>query len=150
MRMFGRGGGNRLQERINSVAARQSLAPQPQLQPVSAEDVPPPAPEAEDDDDAYDRVMALLQLSEEARIDPITAAHQARDELILATEQIVTQLAAQHAIRLGGSLRRALATAFVGGLPIRDKEMRAVRAAQPLILFEPAPRESERSGKHYS
>jgi len=108
--MFGRGGGSRLQERINSVAARQSVPPQPQ--PVRAEDIPPPPPGAEDDD-AYDRVMALLQLSEEARIDPITAAHRPRDELILATEQIVTQLAAQHAIRLGGSLRRALATAFV-------------------------------------
>ena len=122
MRMFGRGGGDRLQERINSVAARQSVPSQPQ--PIQVDDIAPPAPEAEDDD-AYDRVMALLQLSVEARIDPMAAAQQPRDELILATEQVVTQLAEQHAIRLGGGLRRALATAFVDERTAPHKALRA-------------------------
>jgi len=140
--MFGKGGGNRLQERINSVTARQSAPPQPQTRPAPAEEIAPAAPEA-DDGDAYDRVMALLQLSVEARIDPISAAHQPRDELILATEQIVTQLAGQHAIRLGGGLRRALAIAFVDertapAMALRAPERSNVVALSPRANIEEA------------
>ncbi|HEX4507688.1 MAG TPA: CpaF family protein [Alphaproteobacteria bacterium] len=129
--MFGRGSDSRLQERINSVAARQSASPQ--SQPIATEEIPPSAPEV-DDDDAYDRVMALLQLSVEARIDPLAAAQGPRDELILATEQVVTQLADQHAIRLGGGLRRALATAFVDERAAPAKALRPAARSNVVAL----------------
>ncbi len=112
MRMFGKGGGDRLQERINSVAARQSALPS--LPPGRPQDFPASAPEIPDEDeDAYERLMALLQLSVEARIDPLAARRQPRDELIMATERVAIQLAEQHGIRLGGARRRELACAFV-------------------------------------
>jgi len=114
MRMFGKGvGGSRLRERIDLVASRQSASAMPS--PARAEAIePPPAPVYQPDDgNDCDRVMALLQLSVEARIEPGMAARQPRDELILATEQIVTRLAEQHAIRLTAAQRRDLASTFV-------------------------------------
>jgi pilus assembly protein CpaF len=114
MRMFGKGGGgNRLQERIDSVASRKSAPPPPHKAPAREPAQPAVRVEHAADENAHDKVMALLQLSAEARIDPGMAARQPRDELILATEQVVTQLADQHAIRLTGAERRDLASAFV-------------------------------------
>jgi pilus assembly protein CpaF len=114
MRLFGKdGGGNRLRERIDSVASRTSPPALPDE--ARAEDPAKFAGHVEqgEDGDASDRVMALLQLSVEARIDPGKAARQPRDELILATEQLVLQLAEQHAIRLTAAQRRDLASIFV-------------------------------------
>jgi len=115
MRIFGRSGGeDRLQERINSVASRHApSAPRP----AQAEELPKetrlPIISHDEEASAYDKVMALLQLSAEAEIDPAAAARQPRDELILATEQIVTRIADQHMVRLSAAQRNDLAAVFV-------------------------------------
>src|SRR5271163_3521531 len=114
MRMFGKDvGGSRLRERIDSVASRQSASfPLSGVRAEAPEQPAAPVNQA-DDGDASDKVMALLQLSVEARIEPAMAARHPRDELILATEQIVTRLSDQHAIRLTAGQRRDLASTFV-------------------------------------
>ena len=114
MKMFGKDvGASRLRERIDLVASRQA-ASLPVSGPRAEAPVQPPAPVHQaEDGDACDKVMALLQLSVEARIEPGMAARQPRDELILATEQIVARLADQHAVRLTAGQRRDLASAFV-------------------------------------
>jgi pilus assembly protein CpaF len=134
MRLFGRSEANDgLQQRINSVASRQTAnraeAPEPERASEPAPVPPPAEPSAEPV--PFEKARAFLELALVARIEPGAAARQSQDEFVVSVEDSIARIAAENGFSLTPEQKRELAINFVNE---RLGVLRPARAAKSNVV----------------
>jgi pilus assembly protein CpaF len=140
--MFGkRDGAGRLQDRVNTIAARGAAPPVRPQQPPKLQVLEPahphaPAParnhaiESGDFETAKTRLQPIIV----AKIDAIKAAGQPRGELARSIEQIVTPFVDMHKLNLDAGQQRDLVTWFINERIATGKNAATVKTPAPAPL----------------